>query len=85
MSGGFGSFMIRGEDWASREKVNRSYELLARYVMPHFQGSLVGIQNSARWASTIKETLQTNRRIAIQRATDTWDARNEPEKVNQAD
>ena len=85
MSGGFGSFMIRVEDWASREKVNRSYELLARYVMPHFQGSLVGIQNSARWASTIKETLQTNRRIAIQRATDTWDARHEPEKVNQAD
>ena len=77
--------MIRVEDWASREKVNRSYELLARYVMPHFQGSLVGIQNSSRWASTIKEELQANRRIAIQRATDTWDARNEHEKVNQAD
>jgi len=53
--------------------------------MPHFQGSLVGIQNSARWASTIKETLQTNRRLSIQRATDAWDARHQPEKVNQAD
>ena len=51
MSGGFGSFMIRVEDWAPREKVLRSYELLARYVMPHFQGSLAGIQASARWAS----------------------------------
>ena len=75
MSGGFGSFMVRVEDWASREKINRSYELLARYVMPHFQGSLIGIQTSQRWASGIKETLQVNRRAAIQAATDTYDAR----------
>ena len=74
MSGGFGSFMIRVEDWAPREKILHSYELLARYVMPRFQGSLTGIQMSSRWASDIKETLQTNRRAAIQRATDTYDA-----------
>ena len=75
MSGGFGSFMVRVEDWAPREKINRSYELMARYVMPHFQGSLVGIQTSQRWASDIKETLQVRRREAIQAATDTHDAR----------
>ena len=74
MSGGFGSFMIRVEDWAPREKILRSYELLARYVMPRFQGSLAGIEMSSRWASDIKEVLQTNRRAAIQRATDTYDA-----------
>ena len=33
-----------GGDWAPREKILHSYELLARYVMPHFQGSLVGIR-----------------------------------------
>ncbi len=74
MSGGFGSFMIRVEDWASREKVMKSYELLARYVMPRFQGSLAGIHASSRWASNIKDELQVNRRAAIQRATETYDA-----------
>ncbi len=74
MSGGFGSFMIRVEDWAPREKILHSYELLARYVMPHFQGSLIGIQASQHWASQVKDELQANRRTAIQRATDQYDA-----------
>ena len=39
ISGGFGGMLVRVEDWAPREKILRSYELLARYVMPHFQGS----------------------------------------------
>ena len=85
MSGGFGSFMIRVEDWAPREKILRSYELLARYVMPHFQGSLIGIENSRRWVSNIKDDLQAFRRDSIQRATDAYDASREAEKVNQAD
>ncbi len=74
MSGGFGSFMIRVEDWAPREKILHSYELLARYIMPHFQGSLVGIQNSQRWVSNIKGDLQAFRKASIQRATDVYDA-----------
>ena len=66
--------MIRVEDWAPREKILHSYELLARYVMPHFQGSLVGIQNSQRWVSNIKGDLQAFRKASIQRATDVYDA-----------
>ena len=72
ISGGFGSFMIRAEDWAPRDKIHRSFELLARYVMPHFQGSLTGIIASQRWASERKEELQVNRRAGLQRATDTF-------------
>ncbi|HLF80045.1 MAG TPA: LLM class flavin-dependent oxidoreductase [Dehalococcoidia bacterium] len=45
-SGGFGGLMIQATEWASREQVFRSYELLARYVMPQFQGSLRGLQAS---------------------------------------
>jgi limonene 1,2-monooxygenase len=85
MSGGFGHFMIRVEDWASREKLLHSYELLARYVMPHFQGSLIGIQNSRSWVSSIKEDLQAHRTASIQRATDAYDATRQADKVNQAD
>ena len=72
ISGGFGLFMIRAEDWAPRDTVLRSYELLARYVMPHFQGALSGIMTSNRWVSDRKDELQARRRAGLQRATDTF-------------
>ena len=74
ISGGFGKFMIRVEDWAPRDKIHRSYELLARYVMPRFQGSLLGIQTSNQWATERKETLQANRYAGLKTATETYDA-----------
>jgi limonene 1,2-monooxygenase len=72
ISGGFGTFMIRVEDWAPREKILRSYELLARYVMPHFQGSLAGIVTSNQWAAARKDSLQTNRVAGLRAATDSY-------------
>ena len=74
ITGGFGKFMIRVEDWAPRDKIHRSYELLARYVMPHFQGSLEGIRISRDWASERKDDLQQNRYAGIKAATDRYDA-----------
>ena len=72
ISGGFGLFMIQAEDWAPRETLLRSYELLARYVMPHFQGSLSGINTSNRWVTDRKDELQARRRAGLQRATDSF-------------
>jgi len=46
-SGGFGGFMILAHEWATRPKTLHSLELFARYVMPHFQGSLVAPRASA--------------------------------------
>ena len=43
-SGGFGGFMLQPVDWATREQIHQCYELVARYVMPRFQGSLEGLQ-----------------------------------------
>jgi limonene 1,2-monooxygenase len=74
LTGGFGKFMVRVEDWAPRDKIHRSYELLARYVMPHFQGSLEGIRMSNEWASEHREALQENRYTGIKAATDRFDA-----------
>ena len=37
-SGGFGTFLTMAHDWAPREATWHSYELLARYVFPEFQG-----------------------------------------------
>ena len=72
ISGGFGTFMVRVEDWAPRDKIHRSYELLARYVMPQFQGSLTGIINSNQLASERKEALQANRMAGLKRASDSF-------------
>ena len=72
ISGGFGSFMIRVEDWAPFEKIKRSYELLARYVMPRFQGTLKGIEVSNRWAAERSEDLQRNRISGLKTATDSY-------------
>ena len=36
-SGGFGAFLLMAHNWADWEATKRSYELMARYVFPHFQ------------------------------------------------
>jgi limonene 1,2-monooxygenase len=41
---GVGGILITTKEWASREATWKSYELFARYVMPVFQGSLVGLR-----------------------------------------
>jgi limonene 1,2-monooxygenase len=46
ITGGFGTFLIMAHDWASWSKTRSSYELFARYVIPHFQGTLNAPQRS---------------------------------------
>jgi limonene 1,2-monooxygenase len=67
-SGGFGAFLVQTIDWAPREKILRSYELLARYVMPQFQGSVASIAASNRWAYERRDTLMAGRTRAIDQA-----------------
>ena len=67
-SGGFGGFLVQAIDWAPRDRILNSFELLARYVMPRFQGSLVGLENSNQWARSRQETLVQGRTRAIDRA-----------------
>lgn len=73
ISGGFGGMLVRVEDWAPRDKLHRSYELLARYVMPQFQGTIAGIQTSQQWASDMRDTLQVNRRAGLDRAAEVYE------------
>jgi limonene 1,2-monooxygenase len=44
LSGGFGGLLVMAQDWTTREQQRRSYELLARYVMPRYSGALAGVQ-----------------------------------------
>jgi limonene 1,2-monooxygenase len=41
-TGGFGGLMLTSHEWTSSEKIRRSMELFARYVMPHFRGHTRG-------------------------------------------
>lgn len=76
-SGGFGGLMCWANEWAPREAVHRSYELLARHVMPRFQGSLAGIEASNRIARERAELTGAQRTAAIQRAQRDYDAARE--------
>jgi hypothetical protein len=49
-SGGFGTFLMLGHDWASPEATMKSYELFARHVVPHFEGQLAAPRTSHDWA-----------------------------------
>ena len=75
-SGGYGGYLIQASDWAPREKLLKSYELIARYVMPHFQGSLAGIKTSNRWASEHTTVLMEMRTKALEQAKQTYAERN---------
>ncbi len=75
-SGGFGGFLLQANDWAPREKALHSYELLARYVMPHFQGTLAGLEISNQWSKDHVPDLLDMRTRAIDRARQVWTERN---------
>jgi len=50
-SGGFGCFLQMAHNWADFEATKRSYELIARYVMPRFQDTNVNRKASMEWAT----------------------------------
>ena len=47
-TGGFGGLMLTTHEWAASDKLRRSYELFARYVVPHFRGHTVGYRDEWR-------------------------------------
>jgi limonene 1,2-monooxygenase len=56
-SGGFGTFLMLGHDWANPQATYHSYELFARKVMPHFKGQLRAGEASHEWARGMRDNL----------------------------
>ncbi|MDQ3699712.1 MAG: LLM class flavin-dependent oxidoreductase [Chloroflexota bacterium] len=75
VTGGFGCVLLWAHEWASREATLRSYELLARYVMPCFQGSLIGVRASAGWATDHATDFRARARQAIEQAHQAYETR----------
>jgi limonene 1,2-monooxygenase len=55
-SGGYGTYLFMVHDWADREATLRSFELIARHVMPQFQGTLGRLRTSHDWAAENRPT-----------------------------
>jgi limonene 1,2-monooxygenase len=56
-SGGFGTFLLLGHDWASPAATMESYRLFAREVIPHFTGQLAAPRASHDWATAKRHEL----------------------------
>jgi len=56
-SGGFGCFLQLAHNWADFENTKRSYELIARYVMPRFQELNPNRVKSMEWATKQRPAL----------------------------
>ena len=64
-SGGFGCFLQLAHNWANWEATKHSYELIARYVMPHFQESNTNREQSLNSARSNYTELVGQAKVAV--------------------
>lgn len=75
-NGGFGAVLLLAHNWADWAATQRSYELMARYVHPHFQrGSNSMRVHSYDDAKAKHETAGKQSQAAVQAAIDQYNAR----------
>jgi len=63
--GGFGAFLLMAHNWANWDATRHSYELMARYVFPHFQNLNDNREASMAWVKENKEAFTTEVRGAV--------------------
>jgi limonene 1,2-monooxygenase len=81
-SGGFGCFLQLAHNWANWEATQRSYEMIARYVMPHFQNGNDNRVESLEFARTNYADLVGQARVAISERVAAHIARKGAENVS---
>ncbi|HVB16718.1 MAG TPA: LLM class flavin-dependent oxidoreductase [Stellaceae bacterium] len=74
-SGGFGAICELAQNWADWEATKRSYELMARFVHPHFQGSRELLRGSYDYATSRHVDFTGQASAAIQAEIDRHAAR----------
>ncbi len=72
--GSFGVMLQQAHNWADWEATKRSYELYARYVMPHFSGDNVPRSESFDWCSAHRDELTEKRSSAARAMFDKHEA-----------
>lgn len=68
VSGGFGCLLGLAHEWTTREKTLRSYELMARYVMPQVQDTMTWIDRSVDWTKENQGKLMGGATTAVLQA-----------------
>ena len=68
LSGGFGGLLGLAHEWAPQDKIHKSFELFARYVMPKFQGQLDSVADSQQWVADNKGSIFGTTPKAMERA-----------------
>lgn len=73
-TGGFGAMLMFAHDWANKTDSAKSYDLIARYVMPAFQGQLKASQESKERAAAQREKQTQQHADAITHMTEKYEA-----------
>jgi limonene 1,2-monooxygenase len=67
-NGGFGVFLMLAHNWANPTATQRSYELIARHVMPQFQGHAKASLDAERRAKELRTSLAAAHSQAVDEA-----------------
>ena len=71
-NGGFGAYLMLGHNWADPRATLRSYELIARHVMPHFHGHAQQTTGAAARARDVRSDLAAQQQKAVEVATEAY-------------
>lgn len=74
-SGGFGALLQLANNWADWEQTKRHYELMARYVMPHFQDANTLRRYSYDISHSKRDVFAGQGAAAVQAEIDKYQAR----------
>jgi limonene 1,2-monooxygenase len=68
-NGGFGAYLLLAHEWADPDATKRSYELIARHVMPEFQGQGVSTAGAKARARAARPALAQESLTAVEMMT----------------
>jgi len=69
-SGGFGTVVGFVHDWANPENTMRSWDMVARYVVPEINGYLAGLRTSREFVATNREYFNRAREAVMAKITE---------------
>lgn len=72
-TGGFGTFMLQGIDFADWDATLRSYRLIAEEVMPHFDGQLAPVMTSYNHVLSQSDENRSQTAAAREAARSSWE------------
>ncbi len=73
-NGGFGAYLMMAHEWANPEATKRSFELVARRVMPEFQGQGYSTLNAKERARNARPALAEQSMAAVTMMTEKYAA-----------